>query len=443
MLITVKSYVPHIVKFLLSFALPPAPAILLLSSCFCIFASDILYPFSFTLFPYFAMAKSRSFFGIRRGRVGNLVFTRGLNGQQITREAPSQVTNPQTARQQVQRMAFAAISSVRKRFADIVDHSFEGEKFKQGSLSRFTQENLRMQVNRSYFADGDPDGLFLATTFAKDGVDITDMNYNAVYYAPYIMSMGSLAPLRHRVLNQSVTSDRQIFGVTLGINEAFDFLPADRVPLTWVEWFRMNDIQVGDVITIVVGDMRLQRPCGWVRFTCYAYPEGNAGSAVTGEIAHYFTVTTGGLYYEMDYGFFSLYDSPNMRQLGVRIQGIERIYDLVPQLCYFVVKSRQREDGVWLRSTQTLDYVDGDMSTYITDASTLTAMWDSWRVGPSRILNGPNSIVAGSDVVPPYTPSPAPRPVPPTPETSDLSASGASVLNADLKSKSKSKSKDQ
>lgn len=79
--------------------------------------------------------------GHARGKVGSLVFSR-VNGQQITRARAEQVKNPQTDAQVIQRILLNTVSQAYSRMAGICDHSFEGVKAGQDSMSYFMKANL-------------------------------------------------------------------------------------------------------------------------------------------------------------------------------------------------------------------------------------------------------------------------------------------------------------
>lgn len=87
------------------------------------------------------MSKGNMLLGHARGKVGSLVFSR-VNGQQITRARAEQVKNPQTDAQVIQRILLNTVSQAYSRMASICDHSFEGVKAGQDSMSYFMRTNL-------------------------------------------------------------------------------------------------------------------------------------------------------------------------------------------------------------------------------------------------------------------------------------------------------------
>lgn len=87
------------------------------------------------------MSKGNMLLGHARGKVGSLVFSRA-NGQQITRARAEVVKNPQTDAQVIQRILLNTVSQAYSRMASICDHSFEGIKAGQDSMSYFMRSNL-------------------------------------------------------------------------------------------------------------------------------------------------------------------------------------------------------------------------------------------------------------------------------------------------------------
>lgn len=88
------------------------------------------------------MAKSKSFFGLRRGSTKTLTFQVN-NGKQITKDRVYEVKNPRTQAQMVQRMVMATASAAYAKMKQIVDHSFEGITYGQMNMSEFIRVNAK------------------------------------------------------------------------------------------------------------------------------------------------------------------------------------------------------------------------------------------------------------------------------------------------------------
>ena len=89
------------------------------------------------------MAKSKSFFGLRRGSTKSMTF-QVLNGQQVTKDRVSDVKNPRTQAQMVQRMVMATTSAAYAAMRQIADHSFEGVSYGQMSMAMFSSINNKL-----------------------------------------------------------------------------------------------------------------------------------------------------------------------------------------------------------------------------------------------------------------------------------------------------------
>ena len=89
------------------------------------------------------MAKSKSFFGLRRGSTKTLTF-QVLNGQQITKDRVSEVRNPRTNAQLYQRAIMATILQAYSHGKRIFDHSFQGKAAGSACQREFMSLNAKM-----------------------------------------------------------------------------------------------------------------------------------------------------------------------------------------------------------------------------------------------------------------------------------------------------------
>lgn len=88
------------------------------------------------------MAKSKSFFGLRRGSTKTLTFS-VFNGKQVTKDRVELVKNPRSLAQMQQRMAMATASAAYAHMKEIVDHSFEGVTYGLNNMSEFIKQNTK------------------------------------------------------------------------------------------------------------------------------------------------------------------------------------------------------------------------------------------------------------------------------------------------------------
>ena len=122
--------------------------------------------------------------GMARGKVGDLVFSRS-NGQQVTRARATNIKNPQTEAQMIQRIILNTVAQAYSRFGAICDHSFEGVQAGQKSVSYFMSKN--MDSLRSKIAREIAEGYDLSSIFA-----FSPVNSNQYASNEYIISKGTL-----------------------------------------------------------------------------------------------------------------------------------------------------------------------------------------------------------------------------------------------------------
>lgn len=87
------------------------------------------------------MAKSKSFFGLRRGSTKSHTYSI-LNGQQITKDRVQTVANPKTQKQQYQRAIMATVMAAYSEMKEIEDHAFQGKKKGSENQREFMSRNL-------------------------------------------------------------------------------------------------------------------------------------------------------------------------------------------------------------------------------------------------------------------------------------------------------------
>ena len=91
------------------------------------------------------------FAGEIRGSVGKVTF-RKANGENVVSQKVTQVANPRSEEQQIQRMKMYTVVKAYSLMKNICDHSFQGESGKNGNMSRFMKMNLpklRTSMNAS------------------------------------------------------------------------------------------------------------------------------------------------------------------------------------------------------------------------------------------------------------------------------------------------------
>ncbi|MBQ7420662.1 MAG: hypothetical protein IJ826_02175 [Bacteroidaceae bacterium] len=82
------------------------------------------------------------------GKLGNVVFMKGQNGQTYTREYVTP-KNPNTLAQRYQRVIVKTVNKNYQKFKDLADHAFEGKTMGAQCMNRFMQLNTRSIRSRA------------------------------------------------------------------------------------------------------------------------------------------------------------------------------------------------------------------------------------------------------------------------------------------------------
>lgn len=98
------------------------------------------------------MAKSKSFFGLRRGSTKSLTFS-VYEGQQVTKDRVTEVKNPRTPSQMNQRMVMATALAMYSAGKEIFDHSFQGVTYGAKSMNKFLADNVKL-IRANVLANG-------------------------------------------------------------------------------------------------------------------------------------------------------------------------------------------------------------------------------------------------------------------------------------------------
>lgn len=134
------------------------------------------------------MAKSKSFFGLRKGSTKTLTFS-VLDGQQITKDRVTDVKNPRSKAQMEQRCILKTTALAYSTLKSIVDHSFEGTTYGAASQRKFMQLNTAIVRNNAH--DG------------KSLIGFASYKDSTPNMGQFIISQGSLAPIPAGVISLS------------------------------------------------------------------------------------------------------------------------------------------------------------------------------------------------------------------------------------------------
>ena len=173
------------------------------------------------------MAKSSTFFGLRRGSTKSLTF-QVADGKQITKDRVSVVKNPRSQAQMVQRAIMKTASSAYNAGKQIFDHSFEGTSYGQPSMSLFRSLNSQM----------------LRQSLPDINISEWDAASDAIYPNAYIVSKGTL-PTAHAKMTIAVGGDSSLHAA----NGAPLIEALDKDAL-----LKALGAQEGDMLTVLIVD---------------------------------------------------------------------------------------------------------------------------------------------------------------------------------------------
>ena len=189
------------------------------------------------------MARGIEINGMLRGKRGGVVYYRS-NGQQMSRPRVTEVKNPKTAKQAVQRMVLATASKITASLRPIVDHSFESVKVGETSVRLFQSRTMNALRNAAaWVINGAHEGAPVCN-FALKGAPIAGC-LEAMYISSGRLAMNGYeagenvvnivlsAPLSRAIRNENEYAEEL---AKLGIK------PGDQV--TYVIYSMNNDLKV-------------------------------------------------------------------------------------------------------------------------------------------------------------------------------------------------------
>lgn len=166
------------------------------------------------------MAKSKSFFGLRRGSTKSHTYS-VLNGQQITKDRVQTVVNPKSQKQQFQRAIMASVMAAYSEMKEIEDHAFQGKKKGSENQREFMSRNLVAMRNAFFQYQEDVPTPDQQKYFAVGPKTPT------VLPGEWIISKGSLAKtpfFRYTNGNHMLIADKLPSGSSITVGAALDAL---------------------------------------------------------------------------------------------------------------------------------------------------------------------------------------------------------------------------
>ena len=129
------------------------------------------------------MATGSVMMGTLKGKLGETVLLR-RSGKQVIRAYVRDVKNPNSQKQQVQRMVQSTVAQAYSAMKKICDHSFEGVQVGQKSMSYFMSKNMD-KLRASIVAGTDGTLVSASADFVRKGVNLPVLN-------KYIVGKGTL-----------------------------------------------------------------------------------------------------------------------------------------------------------------------------------------------------------------------------------------------------------
>lgn len=273
------------------------------------------------------MAKSSTFFGLRRGSTKSLTF-QIADGKQITKDRVSVVKNPRSQAQMVQRAIMKTASSAYNAGKEIFDHSFEGTTYGQPSMSLFRSLNSQL----------------LRQSLPKINISEWGAASDAIYPNEYIVSKGTL-PTRHAYWPDPDDDKFKLVDV-----DGNAFTPLDQDAL-----LKALGAQVGDMLTVLIIDS--DHKFSWCR------------------------IKINGNKYDSNFITFEMSDTGAFKASWAVADGkgtLEVSSELSVEACATILS--RKGNGVWLRSPEQMVSTEGkhNYDDVIVD----------YPVGDSYILNG-------------------------------------------------------
>lgn len=194
------------------------------------------------------MAKSNSFFGLRRGSTKSLTFAVN-DGMQITKDRVTQVKNPRSKAQMAQRCLLKTISLAYSSMKSILDHSFEGVSYGALSMRHFQSINFNL-VKAARFATAKTIG------YAKYGDSTPNLGQ-------YVIAQGSLNQPNFQAFTLGVQGN----GISIAVSDV----------TTVADFATKLGIGLGELITICAQIQSTKNAVAfaWVRFTLPANAAAN------------------------------------------------------------------------------------------------------------------------------------------------------------------------
>lgn len=183
-----------------------------------------------------------------KGKLGNIVGYKGRNGQRLARIRQTEVKNPKTVAQTIQRIIITTASRAYGRMKTIADHSFEGVTYGGPTQSEF----LKQAANdlRAYFAANYPD---FQVTDQKELKGLSWPNKAMGSGIGLMVSRGTLQTIPAEVVGENLVFGAALSGSTIAdVMAAVGAKKGDQITIcgfSYDEWFESRYIINNDATT--------------------------------------------------------------------------------------------------------------------------------------------------------------------------------------------------
>lgn len=290
------------------------------------------------------MAKGNIVLGTARGSFGDITL-KVVNGKQVI-SRKGKAKNPRTQRQMIQRMIFYTMIQAQSAMKNIVDHSFEGVNTGTDSLSYFARQNVAMlRAGIVTGANGKVE---------SSAVDFNMKNVNYPVLNPWVVAKGTLS---------EVTLIESLGDIHADFNDqkelGLSFSTRNELRLALGDFSSNRDIKNGDYVTFLLmfrvnGKEREGQQLyrfGWVRCNAARVSTLQSQVVLTPTLTNFGEVTE--VTWEQAFKYTapeSGKDSLLRLDLSTVFSGLDGEEPELTPVAYAVIKSRQQNDGSWLRS---------------------------------------------------------------------------------------------
>ena len=299
------------------------------------------------------MAKSSTYFGLRRGSTKSHTFS-VVDGKQITKDRVEGCKNPRTLAQMTQRCLVATIGAAYSGMKCICDHSFEDLTAGMQCMRKFMHENLKqIRINMEY---------------GNSFYGYCKFQESSLVPGSYIISSGSLPKSLANAMIESV--DATSGKVTLLLVSTTNGTVAEVVEAMGCKLF-------GDMCTVALMYPKADGSYGFgaVRFT---YKSGES-------VLESLTVAVIG---DID----SVVPSFTANALKVEVRVAYKLdAGATAEKAYMAAITSRSVNGSWLRSPAQFNVQDA--------TPTFAAAISTYPIGQERFLNGNDVSVAASAIV--------------------------------------------